>query len=53
MNISVTSGAGYIGSHTFIALLEAGQTLIIADNLSNSKRETVENIMRFTGKEVA
>lgn len=36
----VTGGAGYIGSHTCIALLEAGHSVIIADNLSNSKSET-------------
>lgn len=52
MNILVTGGAGYIGSHTSIALLEAGNRVIIADNLYNSKHETVENIMRITDKEV-
>ncbi|TWI59884.1 UDP-glucose 4-epimerase [Halalkalibacter nanhaiisediminis] len=52
MNILVTGGAGYIGSHTCIALLEAGHSVIIADNLSNSKSETVMKIMDIADKEV-
>jgi UDP-glucose 4-epimerase len=52
MNILVTGGAGYIGSHTCVALLEAGHSVIIADNLSNSKRETVEKIMNIADKKV-
>ncbi|MTD30762.1 UDP-glucose 4-epimerase GalE [Planomicrobium sp. YIM 101495] len=52
MNILVTGGAGYIGSHTSIALLEAGHKVMIADNLSNSKFEAIENISRITDKEV-
>ena len=39
LNILVTGGAGYIGSHTCVALLEAGHTVIVADNLCNSKAE--------------
>lgn len=52
MNILVTGGAGYIGSHTCIALLKAGHSVIIADNLSNSKSETVMKIMDIADKEV-
>ncbi|WP_062351734.1 UDP-glucose 4-epimerase GalE [Bacillus kwashiorkori] len=52
MNILVTGGAGYIGSHTCVALLEAGHTVIIADNLSNSKSETVMKIMDIVDREV-
>lgn len=52
MNILVTGGAGYIGSHTCIALLETGHSVIIADNLSNSKSETVMKIMDIADKEV-
>lgn len=52
MNILVTGGAGYIGSHTCIALLEAGHSVVIADNLSNSKSETVMKIMDLADKEV-
>jgi hypothetical protein len=44
MNILVTGGAGYIGSHTCVALLEAGHTVIVADNLCNSKAETIDKI---------
>lgn len=52
MNILVTGGAGYIGSHTCVALLEAGHSVVIADNLCNSKREAVDKITEITGKEV-
>ncbi|OAT80980.1 UDP-glucose 4-epimerase GalE [Bacillus sp. MKU004] len=52
MNILVTGGAGYIGSHTCIALLEAGHSVIIADNLCNSKRETIVKVKDITAKEV-
>lgn len=50
MNILVTGGAGYIGSHTCIALLEAGYSVIIADNFYNSKPKNVEKIMEITNK---
>ncbi|MEN6460269.1 MAG: UDP-glucose 4-epimerase GalE [Syntrophomonas sp.] len=52
MNILVTGGAGYLGSHTCVALLEAGHRIIIADNLSNSKPETIEKIRKITKKEI-
>lgn len=52
MNILVTGGTGYIGSHTCVALLEAGHTVIVADNLCNSKIETIDNIKQITNKEV-
>lgn len=52
MNILVTGGAGYIGSHTCVALLEAGHEVIVADNLSNSKIETLDKIKQITNKEV-
>lgn len=52
MNILVTGGAGYIGSHTCIELLKAGHEVIIADNLYNSKRETIDNIMQIANKKV-
>ncbi|MTI85738.1 MAG: UDP-glucose 4-epimerase GalE [Firmicutes bacterium] len=52
MNILVTGGAGYIGSHTCVALLEAGHTVIVADNLCNSKAETLDKVKQLTDKDV-
>lgn len=52
MNILVTGGAGYIGSHTCISLLEAGHTVIVADNLCNSNAENLEQVKRITNKKI-
>jgi len=52
MNILVTGGAGFIGSHTCVALLEAGHEVIIADNLCNSKISAVSNIEQISNKKV-
>lgn len=52
MNILVTGGAGYIGSHTCVALLAEGHSVIIADNLCNSNYDTITKIMHITNKEV-
>ena len=49
MNILVTGGAGYIGSHTCVALIEAGHTPIVVDNLSNSSEESLNRVARITG----
>ena len=49
MNILLTGGAGYIGSHTCIELINAGHTAVIADDLSNSKRESVNRVEKITG----
>lgn len=43
----VTGGAGYIGTHTCIALIEVGHTVVVADNLCNSKRESIEKIKKI------
>jgi len=51
MTIFVTGGAGYIGSHTVIKLLENGYDVIVADNFSNSKPEAVKRIKEIAGKE--
>ena len=53
MNILVTGGAGYIGSHTCVALLEAGHKVIVADNLCNSKAETIEKVKQITNKGIS
>ena len=47
--ILVTGGAGYIGSHTCVELIQAGYEVVIVDNLSNSKYEAVRRIERITG----
>ncbi len=52
MTILVTGGAGFIGSHTCVELLQAGYKVIIVDNLCNSKEEAVRRIERITGKQV-
>ncbi|MBN2545555.1 MAG: UDP-glucose 4-epimerase GalE [Spirochaetes bacterium] len=50
MKILVTGGAGYIGSHASLELLNAGYEIIIVDNLSNSKEESLNRIKKITGK---
>ena len=52
MSILVTGGAGFIGSHTVVELLNAGYDTIILDNLCNSKSESVKRIKEITGKDV-
>lgn len=49
-HILVTGGTGYIGSHTVVQLLAAGNKVVILDNLCNSKREVVNRIEQITGK---
>lgn len=52
MNILLTGGAGYIGSHTFIALREAGFEPVVLDNFSNSHPAVLERLERITGEPV-
>ena len=52
MNILVTGGAGYIGSHTVVELINKGYTPIIADNFSNSRHEILPAIEKITGKKI-
>ena len=49
-NILVTGGAGYIGSHTCLELLEAGHDVVVLDNLSNSTEESRKRVQELTGK---
>ena len=51
MAILLPGGAGYIGSHTAVELLNAGRDIIILDNFSNSKPEVLEKIKEITGKD--
>ena len=53
MTILVTGGAGYIGSHTCVELLDAGYDVVVVDNLSNSSRESLRRVEEITGKTVA
>ncbi|TKB53962.1 UDP-glucose 4-epimerase GalE [Ferrimonas aestuarii] len=48
--ILVTGGAGYIGSHTLVELLQAGDEVVVLDNLSNSSRESLYRVEQITGK---
>lgn len=50
MNILLTGGAGYIGSHTAVVLSEAGHEVILLDNFCNSNRSTLERLHRILGK---
>ena len=49
--ILVTGGAGYIGSHTVLQLLDAGQQVIVLDNLCNSSEESLRRVAELTGKQ--
>ncbi|WP_336628954.1 MULTISPECIES: UDP-glucose 4-epimerase GalE [unclassified Microbacterium] len=50
MRVLVTGGAGYIGSHTVLTLLERGDDVIVVDNFANSSPESLERVARITGR---
>ena len=52
MSILVTGGAGYIGSHTCLELLQAGHEVIVVDNLGNSKYKSLRRVQDITGKKL-
>ncbi len=51
--ILLTGGAGYIGSHTTLELLDAGYEVVVVDNLSNSKSESLKRVQELTGKSLS
>jgi UDP-glucose 4-epimerase len=53
MKILTTGGAGYIGSHTCVELLQAGHEVTVVDNLSNSKEESLRRVERITGRSIS
>lgn len=53
MNILLTGGTGYIGSHTAVTLIEQDHQVLLFDNLSNSQAQVVDHIRRITGQDVA
>ncbi|MEY4590908.1 MAG: UDP-glucose 4-epimerase GalE [Pseudomonadota bacterium] len=52
MKVLVTGGAGYIGSHTCIELIQAGHQLVVVDNLANAKRESLTRVEAITGTQI-
>lgn len=53
MHILVTGGAGYIGSHTCVELLQAGHQVTVVDNLCNASEESLRRVMELTGRPLA
>ena len=51
--VLVTGGAGYIGSHICVVLLEAGFEVVVVDNLSNSSSVAINRVSQITGKKIA
>ena len=52
MTVLVTGGAGYIGSHTCVELIAAGFDILVLDNFSNSKPESIKRVEELTGKQI-
>ncbi|MBQ3097935.1 MAG: UDP-glucose 4-epimerase GalE, partial [Kiritimatiellae bacterium] len=52
MKVFVTGGAGFIGSHTCVELLNAGHDVVVVDNLCNSSKESLKRVKKITGRTV-
>ena len=52
MNVLVTGGTGYIGSHTCVELLNEGYGVVVIDNLCNSNPKSLDRVKALTGKEI-
>lgn len=52
MNVLLAGGAGYIGSHTCVELIEAGHSVVVADNFSNSCHEAIKRVEKITGAQI-
>ena len=53
MNILVTGGAGFIGSHTCVEMLNSGKDVVVIDNLDNSSAESIKRVEKITGKRIS
>ena len=52
MSVLVTGGAGYIGSHTCVEMIKSGYDVVVVDNLSNSKLESLKRVEKIVGKKI-
>jgi UDP-glucose 4-epimerase len=52
MKVLVTGGAGYIGSHTVVLLIDAGYEVVVFDNFSNASKESICRVEAIVGKEI-
>lgn len=51
--VLVSGGAGYIGTHTCVALIEAGYDVVVVDNFSNSEASAIKGVEQITGRDIA